>query len=117
MQVTLPWPHKDLSPNARPHFRALARAKKIYRKVCWACALEAGMGGVFDKDAKLKVKVEFFQPDRHRRDEDNMIASMKAGFDGLSDALGVDDRHFKYDWQFPTDIGGFVRITIEDGNE
>ena len=114
MLVMLPWPHKDLNPNARPHFRALARAKKIYRKVVWACALEAGMGGVFNKDAKLNVKVEFFQPDRHWRDEDNMVACMKSGFDGLADALGVDDKNFKYDWHFPKEVGGYVRITVED---
>ena len=38
MNVTLPWPPSALSPNARQHWSALARAKKAYRAACAAHA-------------------------------------------------------------------------------
>ena len=36
-----------------------------------------------------KVNIEFhcYPPDNARRDEDNLLASMKAGIDGIADAI------------------------------
>ena len=42
----------------------------------------------------LALAVTFHAPDKRRRDLDNLLASMKADFDGLSQALGVDDQLF-----------------------
>ena len=42
----------------------------------------------------LALVVTFHAPDKRRRDLDNLLASMKADFDGLSQALGVDDQLF-----------------------
>ena len=75
MKVELPYPHPDLSPNGRVNHFALARRKKAYRTGCgW-----------------LNVTVTFRPPNRHHRDVDNALASIKSGLDALSDALGVDD--------------------------
>jgi len=78
MQVTFPWPLKELSPNARLHWSKVAKAKKAYRKVCWALALEAGLAGKFDQAQRLSVHMVFYPPDRRERDEDNLVASMKS---------------------------------------
>ena len=32
LTLTLPWPPKELSPNARQHWTKLAKAKKAYRE-------------------------------------------------------------------------------------
>lgn len=34
VNVILPWPPKELSPNFRGHWAKLARAKKAYRLAC-----------------------------------------------------------------------------------
>lgn len=113
MQVTFPWPLKELSPNARLHWSKVAKAKKAYRKVCWALALEAGVAGKFDQAQRLSVHMVFYPPDRRERDEDNLVASMKSGLDGLADALGINDRKFKPTQDVAEQIGGYVIVEIK----
>jgi crossover junction endodeoxyribonuclease RusA len=82
MIVTLPLPHKNLSPNSRCHWRAKASAVKAYRSAALIAAYGKG-------DAPLdsaQVKCVFYFRDVRRRDSDNLLASMKSAFDGLVDA-------------------------------
>lgn len=89
MKITLPWPKRELSPNARVHYFAKARAVKAYRT---GCGWEAKAQGLRRIEAdSLQVIITFHPPDRRRRDRDNMITSLKAGCDGVADVLGVDD--------------------------
>lgn len=111
MQVTLPWPPKDLSPNARVHWGKLARIKKQFREACAWTAKEQGASAIEAK--KLDVSVLFFPPDKRVRDRDNMIAAMKSGFDGLADVLGVDDGKWRVTFDVADQIGGMVRVTIK----
>lgn len=112
-EIILPWPPVALSPNARLHWSALAKAKKAYRTECFYQARHAGIAaGMFGKDAKVHVSLEFYPPDRRHRDEDNMLASMKSGLDGLADALGIDDRHFKTTFEVAATIDGMVKVRI-----
>jgi crossover junction endodeoxyribonuclease RusA len=112
--LTLPWPPSSLSPNARQHWRAHAKAKASYRT---ACAYHARMQGAKQIEAqRMAVRLRFVPPDRRRRDLDNLIASMKSGLDGLADVLGVDDSR----WQLAAElvdgqIGGFVRVEVVGG--
>ena len=39
--VILPWPPKELSPNAALHWAKKSKVKKVYRQTCWALTLEA----------------------------------------------------------------------------
>lgn len=112
MSFILPWPNAILSPNHRAHWAPLASAKRLYRK---ACANQALLQGVRRIEAeRLKVHLCFVPPDRRRRDWDNMIASMKSGFDGLVDVLGVDDSRWVVSHEIAQDgIGGFVRVHVE----
>lgn len=110
MQFTLPWPPKELSPNGRRHWSALASAKKRYRA---ACALTALSQGAMPMQAeKLVLRVVFVPPNRQRRDLDNCISSMKAGFDGLADVLKVDDSRWKLSFEMAGEVGGLVRVTV-----
>ena len=43
----------------------------------------------------LPLTVTFCAPDKRRRDLDNLLAGLKADFDGVSQALGVDDQLFE----------------------
>jgi crossover junction endodeoxyribonuclease RusA len=115
LSIVLPWPLSDLSPNTRIHWAKLAKAKKAYRRECWADALVAGAADFakdIPSDKKLSVHLEFVPPNRHRYDEDNMVARMKSGLDGIADALGIDDRMFKLSQEIAEGIGGFVRVTV-----
>lgn len=112
--VVLPWPAKELSPNARVHWATRARFTKAARETAWLCAIEARAPRL-DEGTPLILTTTFLPPDRRAYDEDNLKARMKASYDGLSDALRVDDRHFKHN---PVHIGnpvkgGEVRVKIE----
>lgn len=89
MIVQLPWPHKDLSPNARIHWRKRSAVVKSSRWVACILAKEAGAAQM-EADT-LSAIITFHPPDKRRRDRDNMIASLKSACDGIADALGVDD--------------------------
>ena len=115
IEVTLPWPPKTLSPNARLHWAALAKAKKAYRTECFMQMRIAGATTKsFPVGAKLAVDLQFVPPDKRQRDQDNMLAAMKSGLDGIADCLGIDDRHFKTTFDVTEAIGGMVRVKISE---
>lgn len=65
---------------------------------------------------RLKVHIRFVPPNRKRRDWDNLIASMKAGFDGLVDVLKVDDSQWVVSHEIDQhEIGGFVKVEVIHG--
>lgn len=87
----LPWPSRDLSPNARKHRLAVApQRKKARSDAAWLCK-EAGLYFPHLRDVGLHLKVTFHPPDRRNRDLDNMLASIKSHLDGVADVIGVDD--------------------------
>jgi crossover junction endodeoxyribonuclease RusA len=88
--VTLPLPPKELSPNARVHFRKKARAAKYYR--AWAKISALSVRTVRLKDPTMVINA--FWPNRTRiMDDDNLVACMKPARDGCQDAgLYLDDR-------------------------
>lgn len=94
LTVTLPWPGKALSPNARLHWSRKSAAMKRYRSDCWKLTLGATGASPSGLPDQIPLAITFCPPDRRRRDRDNLIASFKAGQDGIADALGVDDSRF-----------------------
>lgn len=110
--LTMPWPAlKPLSPNWRGHWAKKAAAKRTFRSVWWAEALHQGARKM-DAEA-AKVTLVFHPPDKRARDWDNLIASCKAGFDGLADAIGIDDSKWTVTHSVAAQLGGFVRVTVE----
>lgn len=62
---------------------------------------------------KIALWLDFVPPDRRHRDDDNLVASFKAGRDGIAMALGIDDKRFRcFPYVHDNQIGGFVRVRI-----
>lgn len=90
--VELPWPDKLLSPNARPHWAAKAKAAKKAKKIGFYLARESKIR--IDFDGPVHLWITFYPPDKRRRDDDNVIASFKNYRDGIAEGLGIDDHRF-----------------------
>lgn len=112
--VDLPWPAKELSPNARQHWAAAAKAKKAYRARCKLLGQASGLSLVPQVAQAVRVHLTFVPPDRRARDWDNLLASMKSGLDGLADAMGVDDSKWRLSFEVlqETVPGGMVRVEV-----
>jgi crossover junction endodeoxyribonuclease RusA len=112
IELQLPWPPTELSPNGRLHWAKAYKHKRAYREACWGTALAQKPGPV--PDGPLLLELEFVPPSRRSYDRDNLVARMKSGLDGLADALKIDDKRFStLAARLTTDsIGGFVRVRI-----
>ncbi|MBM4019810.1 MAG: endodeoxyribonuclease RusA [Planctomycetes bacterium] len=86
MVIVLPLPPRELSPNARPHYMAKARAVKRYRETAYLSSLAVRLVRPMQA-AKVTARF-FFRTCRHR-DRDNLLASLKPAFDGIADARVV----------------------------
>lgn len=115
LEFTMPWPQAKLSPNARVHWAALAKEKRTYRNQCYITALvQLKTRTEVLPDGALHVELEFVPPNRRSYDRDNLVARMKAGLDGLADALKINDKRFSTLTARVNaeQIGGFVRVRI-----
>jgi crossover junction endodeoxyribonuclease RusA len=110
MIVDLPWPPRDLHPNARVHWARKAKATKAAREVAqW---MSCGYGPI-DAD-RLDVTITFFPPDNRRRDIDGMLSASKALIDGIAESLEVDDSRWSIALKRGEPVtGGTVRFEIE----
>lgn len=111
-KLFLPWPDKVLSPNARKHWTVVAKAKKKAKNDTYYAVLEQGIGKI--EADRITVRVSFYPPNRHRYDDDNLVARSKAIFDGLALAIGVDDS--KWELQLaprgPIEKNGMLKIEL-----
>lgn len=111
--MEMPWPPKELNPNARVHWSVKAKHSKWYRTECHLLTLKAGIKA---PTGKLVLALEFVPPDRRARDDDNLIAAFKAGRDGIAAALGLNDGQFMTEPRMSTETckGGMVRVTLRE---
>ena len=84
--VVLPLPDRRLSPNARVCWQAKARSVKAYRAFSFSLAQRYPRAW-----KSAEAQATFFFRDRRRRDRDNLLASLKAAFDGIAAAGVVED--------------------------
>ena len=110
--VVLPWPSKELSPNATLHWAKKSKKKKEYRTACWALALEAKLEAPQGEE-RFPIEITFYPPDKRHRDADNMVAAIKSGLDGVADALKVNDRRFLPSFIFSEEVRGMVKVEIK----
>ena len=106
--VELPWPAPILFPNAkkRHHWSKVGKAAKLARNYAWAIAQQAKAKGRI-------LEVQFYPPDRRNRDDDGMIGAFKHYRDGIADATGIDDRHFRPKYAFFEPVaGGKIVVTV-----
>ena len=98
LTVDLPWPPAELNPNRKngKHWSSTHAIKTRYLADCRLLVLQAmGQAGYAPPAGAFGLTITFTAPDKRRRDMDNLLASLKSGLDGVSQALGVDDQHFE----------------------
>lgn len=110
--LTLPWPHKDLTPHAKGNWRPKAKATKAYRELAFWLSKEAGVKA----DLQAILTFTYHPPNLARRDVQNMHGRLKAAIDGIADAMGCDDNRFRP--RFPDHFaapvkGGAIIVQIE----
>ena len=88
--ITLPLPPKSLSPNARVHWARKAKDTRKCREVAACRTIEALRGSRLEWDTAT-LQATFYHYQNRRRDDDNLIASLKAYRDGLVDGGLLND--------------------------
>lgn len=90
--IELPFPDGALWPNGRAHWAVKAREVKKHRR--WA-ALATKAAHIRIGDSPIPVHVVCHPKSRGPApDRDAVVSACKAYIDGISDALGINDRHF-----------------------
>lgn len=113
VELKLPWPPSELSPNSRGHFMQLARAKKKYRQDCAWATIQQRQNQGDGLPGKLRLELTFYRPSRRDYDRDNLLARMKSGLDGVADGLRIDDKRFDtIAVRVADQIGGYVLVRI-----
>lgn len=96
--VKLAIPSPKLSPNARTHFHAKARLVKKYRSDAKVAFWSLTSTAFKPRYSRARVRITWYAKRLLFPDRDNALASLKAGFDGLTDAgLFSDDRGLSYE--------------------
>lgn len=93
IEIVLPLPPRELSPNARVCWAVKAKAAKLAKveaKTTVKNALaERGLSALGFRPSCYNVVWVY---KGRKPDADNVLASCKAFLDGIADALGIDDR-------------------------
>lgn len=95
--IVLPFPPSTLSGHHNEHWRKLQPVKARHREWARLATLEARPAILGAGD--IPIKVRFVPPDR-RGDRTNYPNRMKPYFDGIADALGINDRRFLPSYEF-----------------
>jgi crossover junction endodeoxyribonuclease RusA len=92
IEIEMPLPDRRLSPNARTHWRSKAQATKHLRELARGLAVCAkGLTCETLPMHQALCRITYRVADRRRRDRDNLLAMLKAAFDGIADAGIVGD--------------------------
>ena len=94
LTLTFPLPPDDLSPNARVHYLAKARAAATYRKSAKllsrsklnASGTSETWFRFLEEEPQLRLTETYRIAGKRKRDVRNLFAAFKAGEDGLVDA-------------------------------
>lgn len=99
--IWLDTPPSSLSPNARTHWARKHRAFQKYKSDCAYRVKDARWQFVHGCEhqridpglpwERATATVQFYVTTERRRDQDNALASLKAGFDALSGLIITDD--------------------------
>lgn len=94
--IELPFPAKILWPNGRGHHMARHRETKKHKTWAFNAMLAELRGHPMPAGTKrFQLIATFYPKTRHEIDKDNASASLKAYQDGISAALGVNDKRFE----------------------
>ena len=87
--IELPYPPSILNPNTRAHWRKKHAAAKEYKQSCLLLLAAQKPWPT------IKFAMQFFPPDKRRRDRDNTIAAAKYLQDAIGEYWGIDDSEFE----------------------
>lgn len=114
--ITMPWPAKEVWPNYRQshHWRSYHKQVKAQRTMAMVLSLEAALAHHWnDAGTHIDLTVDIYPPDKCRRDRDGMKGACKSIFDGIADAIGVDDQYFDPGYRFHEPVkGGKVVVSL-----
>jgi crossover junction endodeoxyribonuclease RusA len=118
LNIVLPWPVAQLSPNGRWHYMQRYRAAQVAKKKAYYATLEAA--GEWRPVPGMVLRMTLTAvPGKGTRvwDDDNFIAAHKAACDGIAEALGIDDRHFRLAGvvRGKRELSSRVIVTLEAG--
>jgi hypothetical protein len=109
-KITLPWPPASLSGHNTGHWSAKAGVVSRFRKHAWAETL--AVKAKAPEKGDVCIHVRFVPPDK-RGDRTNYPNRIKPVFDGIADALKVNDRRFLPSFEFAEpEKPGRLEITI-----
>lgn len=111
--IELPWPPASLSGHTKGHWRTTAPIVAKHREWARLATLAADIGA-FDGSGDIRVGVTFYPPDR-RGDRTNYANRCKPYFDGIAQALKVNDRRFLPAYHFAEPVKGAGKIVIVIG--
>ncbi len=95
--IILPWPPASLSGHNTGHWSAKASVVAKHRKWAMLAVLSAKVR--VSETGDIPINIRFVPPDR-RGDRTNYPNRIKPVFDGIADALGVNDRRFLPSYEF-----------------
>lgn len=108
--IELPWPPSSLSGHNTGHWRSKKGIVAKHRE--WAKNATLAAKEDVPATGDIRVLVTFYPPDR-RSDRVNFPNRMKPYFDGIADALKVNDSRFIPSYQFAEPIkGGRIVVSI-----
>lgn len=108
--IELPWPSSKLSGHNNGAWHHKSGTVKAHRLLACKEAEKLGLRVLSDDD--IRVRVDFFRPDK-RGDRINFPNRMKPYFDGIADALEVNDSRFVPEYHFHDgEKPGMVRVTL-----
>jgi crossover junction endodeoxyribonuclease RusA len=95
--ITLPFPPASLSGHAKGHWRSKSGPTAKHRE--WARLATKAAATSIPAEGDIRIHVRFVPPDR-RGDRTNFPNRLKPYFDGVADALGVNDARFLPSYEF-----------------
>ncbi len=109
-RIVLPFPHPGLAgPNAGAWRN---KAGIVAKHRTWACNATLATTGNVAADGDIIVRIRFYPPDK-RGDRINFPIRMKPYFDGIADALKVNDTRFLPIFEFYDPDRVHPRVEVE----
>ena len=109
MSIELPWPPAELSGHNTGHWRDKAGIVAKHR--LWAKNATLAAKPAVPARGDIRVIIGFYPPDK-RGDRVNYPNRLKPYFDGIADALGVNDNRFLPSYHFAEPVKGQGKIVI-----
>lgn len=81
VKIPLPWDKPPLTANMRPHHMERAR---IVASIRWTVLAAARRMNLPKGLEHITIGLHYIPPDRRRRDEDNLVPTLKAACDALA---------------------------------